>query len=287
MLRQHVATMLRLNDRNLSEVPSMAQPDHLPDELRGLAALAERKDLDLRPVLLRVLTDLFIGRTHHAPDDIRQYEAVAEGLIRQSDESVRAVVAEKLADYAQAPESVLEALISFGGSGATPILRRSITLSRSLLADIASEGELSLACAVAQRTDLDTPLVRILAERSEIEISRALAGNATAPIDRVTFDRMAQRARLDLPLARALCAQAREPAAVAPLFLAASQIQRKAIVLDARRADLGREHAGAPNETMLSLGRAMEQAAATMDAPASRRSSSKPPAARLKSPGEL
>ena len=243
----------------------MAPPDHLPDELRGLAALAERKELDLRPVLLRVLTDLYVGRPHHTPDEIRQYQAVAEGLIRQSDESVRAVVADKLADYALAPDSVLEALIAFGGPGATPILRRSITISRSLLADVAHEGEISLACAVAERSDLDTPLVRSLAERPEIEVLRALANNATAPLDRTTFERLAQRGRLDVPLARALCARASEPGAVAPLFLVASQIQRKAIILDARRADLGREFRTAPSEALLGYGREMEEAAASMD----------------------
>ena len=107
--------------------------------------------------------------------------------------------------------------------------------------------------------------MKLLSARAEIEVARSLAGNPAAPIDRTSFDRMAQRARTDQPLARALCARAREPASIAALFLAASQIQRKAIIQDARRADLGQQRPFVPSESIRLLVQELEQAAAGMD----------------------
>ena len=224
----------------------MTQTPQLPDELRGLASLAGREGLSLRPVLLRVLTDLFVSRSHHTPDELRQFEAIAEGLIPQCDDAVLATVADRLAGYPLAPAHVLELLVSFGGPGAAPILEKSSRLPRERLSEIAESGAAVLAASIAARMDLDPVLVRKLAGRREIEVSRALARNPSAQLDHANFERLVRRAKSDRPLAKALCARARDPIAISPLFLYASQMQREAILLAARRADLGleRPHAG-------------------------------------------
>ena len=122
-----------------------------------------------------------------------------------------------------------------------------------------------LAAAVASRADLDADLLSALITRPEPEVARALAGNLMAPIDAAAFQMLVSRAASDKPLAQALCARAMDDDDVTPLFLHATHKQRMAILLDARRANLGRTRGPAPDQIAIATAEEIESAALNHD----------------------
>ena len=74
--------------------------------LDSLVDLACRDGVDIRPTLLRVLTDLYVQKPIHSADEERQYVELALGLIEAVDAPTRAAVAARLATYPGAPVSL-------------------------------------------------------------------------------------------------------------------------------------------------------------------------------------
>ena len=95
--------------------------------LDSLVDLACRDGVDIRPTLLRVLTDLYVQKTRHSAEEEIQYVELALGLIDTVDPQTRAAVAVSLSTYAGAPEAVLQKL-----AGTTQI-RPSDTGDRELI----------------------------------------------------------------------------------------------------------------------------------------------------------
>lgn len=80
------------------------------DGLAGLAGLADHSGLDIRPTLLRVLTDLYVQKPSHSPDEERHYVELALRLIEEVDAGTCAAVAASLAHYPAAPDEVMQRL---------------------------------------------------------------------------------------------------------------------------------------------------------------------------------
>lgn len=76
------------------------------DSLVGLA----RHGVDVKPTLLRVLTDLYVQKPQHTHDEERQYIELALRLIDAVDAETRAVVSRRLANYRNAPPEILSRL---------------------------------------------------------------------------------------------------------------------------------------------------------------------------------
>src|SRR5512142_1529518 len=76
----------------------------------GLMSLSRREGVDVRPTLLRVLTDLYVQTRVHSDDEQRQYVELATRLIDQVDDATRASVKAKLAIYPHTPVPVLQKL---------------------------------------------------------------------------------------------------------------------------------------------------------------------------------
>ena len=76
----------------------------------GLMTLSRREGVDVRPTLLRVLTDLYVQAPTHSEDEQRQFVELATRLIDQVDDATRASVKAKLAIYPQTPVPVLQKL---------------------------------------------------------------------------------------------------------------------------------------------------------------------------------
>lgn len=92
----------------------------MPTDLSKLDSLIERQQrrgVDIRPTLLRMLTDVYVGRRDHTPEDQAQYVGIALKLIEDVDAETRRAVAQLLRDYQAAPRAVLE-ILSEGGSAA-------------------------------------------------------------------------------------------------------------------------------------------------------------------------
>ena len=78
--------------------------------LDSLVDLACRDGVDIRPTLLRVLTDLYVQKPAHSAEEETQYVELALGLIDAVDAPTRAVVADRLSAYPAAPAAILAKL---------------------------------------------------------------------------------------------------------------------------------------------------------------------------------
>jgi Uncharacterised protein conserved in bacteria (DUF2336) len=76
----------------------------------GLMTLSRREGVDIRPTLLRVLTDLYVQASTHTEDEARQFVELTSRLIDQVDDATRAAVRARLAIYPGTPVQVLRQL---------------------------------------------------------------------------------------------------------------------------------------------------------------------------------
>jgi hypothetical protein len=76
----------------------------------GLMTLSRREGVDIRPTLLRVLTDLYVQASAHSSDEERQFVELTSRLIEEVDDTTRAAVRARLAIYPAAPAEVLAKL---------------------------------------------------------------------------------------------------------------------------------------------------------------------------------
>jgi hypothetical protein len=107
----------------------MTKPPPIFASLEGLLDHGQRDGFDIRPTLLRVLTDLYLQKPTHPPDDERYYTELALRLISSTDVQARATVAERLAPYPAAPRAVILRLARDVIDVAGPILRHSPCLT--------------------------------------------------------------------------------------------------------------------------------------------------------------
>jgi hypothetical protein len=78
--------------------------------LEGLLQLSRSEGVDIRPSLLRVLTDLYVQEAHHSREETRQYVELTLRLIPLVDEPTRTAVARKLRIYPHTPRELLARL---------------------------------------------------------------------------------------------------------------------------------------------------------------------------------
>jgi hypothetical protein len=76
----------------------------------GLMTLSRREGVDIRPTLLRVLTDLYVQASSHSDDEQRQFVELATRLIDQVDDATRAAVKARLAIYPSTPAPIMQKL---------------------------------------------------------------------------------------------------------------------------------------------------------------------------------
>ena len=80
--------------------------------LDGLVDLACRDGVDIRPTLIRVLTDLYVQKPSHSADEETQYVELAIGLLDTVDDATRAAVVASLSKYPATPKAILDKLSS-------------------------------------------------------------------------------------------------------------------------------------------------------------------------------
>jgi hypothetical protein len=76
----------------------------------GLMTLSRREGVDIRPTLLRVLTDLYVQAATHSQDEKRQFVELTSRLIDEVDDATRAAVCARLAIYPDTPSEILDKL---------------------------------------------------------------------------------------------------------------------------------------------------------------------------------
>lgn len=76
--------------------------------LQGLVRLSRNEGVDIRPSLLRVLTDLYVQEPIHSLDEEQQYLELALRLLPAVDAATRVAVANKLSAYGNVPAALQE-----------------------------------------------------------------------------------------------------------------------------------------------------------------------------------
>jgi len=77
----------------------------------GLMSLSQREGVDIRPTLLRVLTDLYVQTPDHTPAEEHQFTELTTRLLDEVDDATRAVVRAKLAIYPNTPRDIRRKLM--------------------------------------------------------------------------------------------------------------------------------------------------------------------------------
>jgi hypothetical protein len=76
----------------------------------GLMTLSRREGVDIRPTLLRVLTDLYVQSNVHTADEERQFVELTSRLIDEVDDATRAAVRARLSIYPYTPTAIAQRL---------------------------------------------------------------------------------------------------------------------------------------------------------------------------------
>jgi hypothetical protein len=95
--------------RQRSSSTMNASPNH--PGLNGLIELSKRSQVDIRPTLLRVMTDLYVQKPMHSAEEERHFTELALRLIDLVEAPTRALVADKLGRYPNAPAAVRRRLL--------------------------------------------------------------------------------------------------------------------------------------------------------------------------------
>jgi uncharacterized protein (DUF2336 family) len=232
-----------------------------PPELQGLLAIAREEGLDMKPVLLRVLTDLYVSAPVHSPEEVAQFREIAGTMIAGTDTDTALIVACKLCDYPNTPVEVGEALLARQDDASRIVLADAPWLPRRHAIDTAAGPDRILAAAVAARADLDPELARLLLNRDDPLIDVTLAANTAAAFPRDVIDELLARSREEGALAAALLSRTDLAGADrAVRYLDADKAGRRAIIEEAERhaALTGRHlpNKAAPDDVIVPLEKA-------------------------------
>jgi uncharacterized protein (DUF2336 family) len=137
--------------------------------IQGLIELARRDAVDIRPTLLRVLTDLHIQEPAHPQVAQARFAELACRLLDGVDAPTRAAVAERLAGYPGTPAVVASRLARDEIGVADPVLRRSAALGEAELHSILDRCGIAHAIAIAARANLPPSVAKRLRKAAERE----------------------------------------------------------------------------------------------------------------------
>ena len=92
--------------------------------LQGFTEIGLRGGVDMRPTLLRVLTDLYVQKLTHTPDENRHYTELALRLLESVDVPTRVAVATRLARHLSPPEAIIRPQPLLPTADSAPAVRR-------------------------------------------------------------------------------------------------------------------------------------------------------------------
>jgi len=128
-----------------------------PAGLEDLLDLGHGDGIDMRPTLLRVLTDLYLQRPTHTPEDEGYYTELALRLIDAVEMPERAALAARLAAFPSAPRLVLMRLARDDIEVAAPILTHAHRLTAADLDAVATACGRAHADMIAARPVATAP----------------------------------------------------------------------------------------------------------------------------------
>lgn len=142
--------------------------------LHGLLTLSRRDGIDVRPTLLRVLTDLYVQEPNHSSEERRRFAELAGRMLDKADDDTKKAVAEKLATTADAPADVIMRLANEPPAISAPVLQHSPVLSEDDLLVLLETHKTTHAAPIARRKNLTARLGRRLSALTSDGLNRAL-----------------------------------------------------------------------------------------------------------------
>ena len=165
--------------------------------LPELIALAQEPSSESRRALLRELTESFFGAATRSPSEMALYDEVLSGLAREMEAGVRAELAQRFADAADAPVGLVRRLAADEAEVALPVLTRSPVLSETDLLSVArSQGQDHLR-AVSGRADVTEALSDLIVQRGDDETLGVLLRNDDARLSQATARTAVERAKVN------------------------------------------------------------------------------------------
>jgi hypothetical protein len=153
--------------------------------IEGLVDLACRNGVDVRPTLLRVLTDLYVQTRSHTPGEEAQYVELALRLIETVDEPTRKAVAARLAAYPRAPLAIVRRLRELGAGSTTSAAPATDTsLSDAFFAAGSYERQMMLTNLDAGETARAVPAAVETCKRLEAAVLEGNIGEFVRLIER-------------------------------------------------------------------------------------------------------
>lgn len=210
--------------------------------LEGLIQLARQDGVDVRPTLVRVLTDMYVQKRGHTRDEERRFTELALWLLSTVDSATRAAVASKLAFYPEAPRAVVRRLGADEFEIAETVLRNSPCLTGEDLLAITIERGARHADAIEARESAVATATRSIATPD--------AGNS-ASVDGAPIAADGPRAGPILPdaqtpgagenrsLGNPVAPRGREHITIGEHFLNSNGEERRAILMDLADVSLG------------------------------------------------
>ena len=148
--------------------------------LDGLIALARQDGVDIRPTLLRVLTDMYVQKGTHTRGEEEHFTELALSLLGGLDVPTRAAIAKKLAPYAQAPRAVISRLARDVIEVAEPILKHSPRLTGDDLVAVIRECGSQHAAVIGARNSAP-PREEPAASRDDAHVLSLTPADMSAP----------------------------------------------------------------------------------------------------------
>ena len=179
-------------------------------------------------------------------DERGEAEAAMTWLLDDRLPSVRAALADTLADSAEAPRHVILSLANDIPPIAALVLMRSPLFLDAELVDFAALGDPDMQMAIARRPSVSAAVAASLAETGVLDACLELLANPAATLTRAALERLVERFDSNAELRRALMTRAGVPLAVKQKLVAqlAEQLCRVPAVGTGLKAERARTMLG-------------------------------------------
>jgi uncharacterized protein (DUF2336 family) len=225
--------------------------------LDGLIGLARQDGVDVRPTLVRVLTDLYVQKRVHTREEEHRYTELVLWLLASVDVPTRAAVARKLATYAHAPRLVARRLARDVFEVAEPVLKLSPCLTSDDLLAIIREFGPRYAEAIGERErgeeQTDAAAAPVGAEAIGVELPVAATASVETTAEDACDQAAAARGLAPLP-------DKRPRVTIGAYFLSANATERRLLLVNLQ------DGARSPSEQTLAT--ATEEAVGALEAAA-------------------
>jgi hypothetical protein len=204
--------------------------------LNGLVALSNRSGVDIRPTLLRVVTDLYLRTPTHSEKEETEYTRMALRLLNHVDAKTRAMIAEKIAGYPNAPAAVRQRLlkdhitVKAPEPARAPVKADARPLPKTNAAAV-ELNELFFACSAEERRLILLNLPYAPAEPVEPVAAQAASHRLEAAALAHQPERFARDLGRALSISRAQALRVANDPGGEPIVVAAAALQMPAAVL--------------------------------------------------------